>query len=1505
MRNKFCLLLSAIAILSSAQSTHAQIATDGSTATQVNGNAIAPTGLGTVNGNNLYHSFSEFNVPQSGVIFNTGNSAVNGADVRNIINRVTGDNPSAILGTLESRQAFPNANLYLMNPNGIVFGQNARLDIGGSFHATTGTGLGFDNGTFNVDRNSLSFPNGDPKTIRFAIAQPAGLINQGNLTVDAGKSITFTGGSIINTGTLTAPSGNIALTSVAGNSQVELRSPDAVLGLQVTNNAVPSNWNGKITELPKLAELLTGKVPEANQVVVKADGSLALVATPAATDMTVTNGMTIVSGRVDVSSPELKAGNVGIFGETVGLVNVQINASGALGGGTVFIGGNFQGNGIAPNALKTFVNSSSKIDVSALLNGNAGTAIVWSNLNTRFLGTIIAKGGNLSGDGGFVEVSGKQNLDYRGNVNTLASNGRIGTLLLDPTNITVIGTGGSFTILTDVDQFADPNAGANTLGVNLINNALANVTLQATNDINFNTPVAIALSGVGLMAQAGRDINFTDAISTNGGTINFSAGRNITGTAGTGNLITSAINAGDINLTAGGNISVNSFQSTPLTNGNGGNVIVQAGGNIQTIGVANIFNETITTNVGNAFSGNAGNISLTSINGAINVSSGRVTATTPLGNSGNITFRASGDIKTGLGTGFDSVSSFVGTGNAGNISLTSTNGAIDVSAGRVDTVATIGNAGSITFQAAGDIITGAGAPTLAAVGSFIAFGGNGTPGTISFTSFSGSINTSLGEVSAANSNIGNGGNVFFLAKNNIVTATISAGTFDSTGNGGIISLISQSGSINSTAGILNTIALGNGGSIFLQALGNISTSNLATSSSFIGNAGSISVTSTSGAIDTTLGSVRARINGGNGNGGTINFRASGDINTSEILATGNLGGGVINLTSSNGAINTTTGDIDASSIDGNGGNINFKARNSITTTNLSTSSDLGVGGNISLDPIGDIVLVSANTSGSIQGGNFLASSTGGNIRVTGFVSSVFTACGGASICSVSNSGDTGGQIFLRHGGLNPFVIGNSSTNGTAGIVTTGSSTLALGRIIPVGTSIFTQGNILVAPSGDTTFTPPKKIVEVKPNSPEKAILLKIRDVMKREVDRLLKEEKLDKAFEAIEKAYISELGVFLEETLKLPTLTINQAQDILSDVSKRSGSPSVLIYPIMLNDRIEILVIPPKELGKPFHRYTNYASEEEIITVLTDYRASLRDTSSLDYLEQAQKLYNWVMRPIDLQLQALKIETVVFVMDSGLRVIPPAALHDGKQFLVERYASANIPALRVTRLEERDRKNTRVLAMGLTEAREGLSALPAVEVEIRTIGTQVLAGATFLDRDFTVNNLQEQRGKAKYGILHLGTHGKFMQDRSSESFIQFWDSRLRANQIPKLRFDQPVIDMLTLSACETAVGNNLGISGLAIESGARSILASLWTVSDAGTAPLMISFYKAFPDALSKATALRQAQLDLLKGKVKIVNNQIVGVAGLAAITLPKGTGNVDISHPFFWSSFILVGNWL
>ena len=237
-------------------------------------------------------------------------------------------------------------------------------------------------------------------------------------------------------------------------------------------------------------------------------------------------------------------------------------------------------------------------------------------------------------------------------------------------------------------------------------------------------------------------------------------------------------------------------------------------------------------------------------------------------------------------------------------------------------------------------------------------------------------------------------------------------------------------------------------------------------------------------------------------------------------------------------------------------------------------------------------------------------------------------------------------------------------------------------------------------------------------------------------------------------------------------------------------------------------------------------------------------------MKEAKQLYDWVIRPIESELQANQIETLVFVMDGSLRVTPVAAFHDGKQFLVEKYALANIPSLRLTNLEQRDRSNNRILAMGLSEAVQGFSALPAVETEIATISSQILPGNSFLNRPFSVENLKTQRSQENYAIVHLATHAQFFLDRDN-SFIQFYNERLKIGEIFKLKLDSPRIEMLTLSACQTALGNNMGISGAAIESGAKSVLASLWSVSDAGTAPLMMSFYSYWKEASSKALALQ------------------------------------------------------
>jgi len=529
------------------------------------------------------------------------------------------------------------------------------------------------------------------------------------------------------------------------------------------------------------------------------------------------------------------------------------------------------------------------------------------------------------------------------------------------------------------------------------------------------------------------------------------------------------------------------------------------------------------------------------------------------------------------------------------------------------------------------------------------------------------------------------------------------------------------------------------------------------------------------------------------------------------------------------------------------------------------------------------------------------------------LSSTTSSCVGASICT---SGGTGGNITLQTGGLNPFLVDDATLNGSKGVLTTGTTTVNLGTSIPVVlSSSFIQGGIKVTPGGIITPTdskqpfvtpePSDKAPTVVANDDKQPSVPVPPDILKREAANYLQQGNLPKAFDALERSYASELQVFVGRPLNLSSTTIDDSQNILTKVAQQTGDVAALIYPVLLDNRIEIMVVPPKDKGKPFRQFTVVPSQEVVESILTDYRNNIRDVGSNDYLEQSQKLYDWIMRPIDSQLKAMKINTLVFVMDAGLRVVPPAAMHDGKQFMVERYGIATVASMRATRIEERDRKSTRILAMGLTDSVSGFSALPSVDVEIKTIASNVLEGTSFLNKDFTVNNLQAQRQLDKYSILHLGTHGKFVSDNSGESFIQFWDSRLSLSQIPKLRFDKPAIDMLTLSACQTAVGNNLGISGLAVESGARSVLASLWEVSDAGTAPLMISFYKFFPNAVNKAQAMQQAQVSLLSGKVKIHNGQITGIVGFPDIKLPTGDSEIDLSHPFYWSSFILVGNWL
>jgi CHAT domain-containing protein len=272
-------------------------------------------------------------------------------------------------------------------------------------------------------------------------------------------------------------------------------------------------------------------------------------------------------------------------------------------------------------------------------------------------------------------------------------------------------------------------------------------------------------------------------------------------------------------------------------------------------------------------------------------------------------------------------------------------------------------------------------------------------------------------------------------------------------------------------------------------------------------------------------------------------------------------------------------------------------------------------------------------------------------------------------------------------------------------------------------------------------------------------------------------------------------------------------------------------------------------------------------------------------LQPLQQLYDWLIRPIEADLVANNIKTLVFVPDGALRNIPTAVLHDGKNYLVETYNLAIAPSLQLIDPQPLTQTNRELLLAGLTEARQGFTPLPGVKSELESIQT-VFPAQILLNDFFTELNFDTVVNTSPYQLIHLATHGQF-SSRAEDTFILTWDDRININELNSLiRSDRQQIrpiELLVLSACQTASGDKqaaLGLAGIAVRAGARSTIASLWDVSDESTTLLMSYFYQELANRnLSKAETLRRAQLKVLQSE--------------------------KFSHPYFWSAFILVGNWL
>ncbi len=359
----------------------------------------------------------------------------------------------------------------------------------------------------------------------------------------------------------------------------------------------------------------------------------------------------------------------------------------------------------------------------------------------------------------------------------------------------------------------------------------------------------------------------------------------------------------------------------------------------------------------------------------------------------------------------------------------------------------------------------------------------------------------------------------------------------------------------------------------------------------------------------------------------------------------------------------------------------------------------------------------------------------------------------------------------------------------------------------------------------------------------------------------------------IESLQLAELHNFFREACL-------DAQAVKIDSVDRQAA---VIYPIILGDRLEVIL---SLSNQPLQHYTTRISKDKLETIIRQFRHGIVVRSRRNFYLPARKLYDLLIRPALKDLANNQIKTLVFVPDGALRNIPLGALYDGKRYLIEDYSVALTPGLQLLDPHPLEQTKLKTIAAGLTQGRQGFSALNHVNSELAKI-ENTLNSVVLLNKNFTTEALQKEIKFSDYPIVHIATHGQFSSSLE-DTFILSWDSRININELDNILqtrnpSQENAIELLVLSACETATGDKwaaLGLAGMAVRAGARSTLATLWSVNDRATAELMSNFYHELSEKkLPKAEAVRQAQLSLLN--------------------------NRWYRHPFYWAPYVLLGNWL
>ena len=394
-------------------------------------------------------------------------------------------------------------------------------------------------------------------------------------------------------------------------------------------------------------------------------------------------------------------------------------------------------------------------------------------------------------------------------------------------------------------------------------------------------------------------------------------------------------------------------------------------------------------------------------------------------------------------------------------------------------------------------------------------------------------------------------------------------------------------------------------------------------------------------------------------------------------------------------------------------------------------------------------------------------------------------------------------------------------------------------------------------------------------------------LLRKDGARAVSQANLERAIQSIDTLQLAEIENFLNCDLS-SILKVDRGTKNIDEIAPNTG----FIYPIILPDRLEVIFKLP---GQPLKYHTNFVPQNTVKQTLRELKKAIIRGYASQVIAKSQIVYDWLIQPLEIYLDRnQQLDTLVFVLDGELRNIPMGVLYDAQkqEYLVQKpYALALLPSFQVFDLQTKP-TNLKVLGAGISQAIQienksfvGLNVQEELTNIEKTISSSIL-----LNAQFTQPNIQKNLDTGEFSIVHLATHGNFSSN-PEETYIVIYDSDadkgslLKARDLDRLLRQsrrQNNVEILVLSACETAEGDDratLGLAGLAIRAGAKSTLATLWQVSDRSTIKLMERFYRELSiPGTSKAIALHRAQQALFK--------------------------DPNYQAPYYWSPYVLIGNW-